>query len=112
MDGGGTVVGGAIWTLVGGGGGVNGTFSGGIVEEDVGVAGVGGLPGVGLTGPGGGGTFTGAAGLCDPGRNGGSEVEIEVSFELEDPFLTSANGRCDRYPCQCNISIKERNFFT
>ncbi len=90
---------------MGGGGGVNGTFSGGIVEEDVGVAGVGALP-VGLTGPGGGGTFIGAAELCDPGRNAGSEVEIEVSFELEDPFLISANGRCNHNLCQCNNSIR------
>lgn len=103
FEGGGTVVGGAIWTLAGGGGGVNGTFSGGIVEEDVGVAGVGALPGVGLTGPGGGGTFIGAAELCDPGRNAG--LEVEVSFELEDPFLTSANRRCDRNTCQCKTSI-------
>lgn len=90
---------------MGGGGGVNGTFSGGIVEEDVGVAGVGALSGVGLTGPGGGGTFIGAAELCDPGRNAGSEVEVEVAFELEDPFLTSANDRYDRNSCQCDRSI-------
>lgn len=61
---------------MGGGGGVNGTFSGGIVVDDVGVAGVaraGVLPGRGLTAPGGGGTFGEAAALCDPGKKAGSD---------------------------------------
>ena len=62
--------------MLGGGGGVNGTLSGEIVVEDVGVAGVARvwvLPGIGLTAPGGGGTFGEAAALCDPGKNAGSD---------------------------------------
>jgi hypothetical protein len=80
---------------VGGDGGVNGTFSGGITVEDAGVAGVGGLPGAGLTAPGGGGTLVGTAGLCDPGKNAGSELRIEVSvfLELDGPFRMSAKER-------------------
>lgn len=63
-------VGGAAWTLLGDGG-VNGTFSVGIVVLEVGVAGVGGvriseeLVDV-ATGPGGGGSEV--DGLADPGR--------------------------------------------
>lgn len=69
-----------VWTLLGGGG-VNGTLSGGISVEDVGVAGVGLLPNIGLTEPGGGGTFVEAAGLCDPGRNAGSEGALGPSVK-------------------------------
>jgi hypothetical protein len=79
--------------LLGGGGGVNGTFSGGIVEEDAGAAGVGALPGAGLTAPGGGGTFFGAAELCDPGKKAGSELRIEEPRVLEEPFEASAKER-------------------
>lgn len=82
VEDGGIDVGGAVCTLFGGGG-VNGTLLGGIVVEDAGVAGVGALSGALLTAPRGGGTFAGAAGLCDPGRKAGSE----------EPFDTSAKGR-------------------
>ncbi len=79
-----------------GGGGVKGTLSGGMVAEDAdvaGVAGVGALPGVGLIGPGGSGTFVVAAELCDPGRKAGSERRIGESCDLDDPFRTSARER-------------------
>lgn len=76
--------------------------------EDVGVAGVGAVPGAGLTALGGGGTFVGAAELCDPGRNAGSELRIEVSLELEGPFRMSAKDRWDgksrQYSTQVSIT--------
>jgi hypothetical protein len=89
------VVGGDVWTLVGGAGGVNGILSGGMIVEDVGVAGVGEFPGASLTAPGGGGTLTGMAGLCEPGKNAGSEPRAEVSVfpELNGPFRMSAKER-------------------
>jgi hypothetical protein len=67
-DGGAAVVvevvleGGAVWTRLGGGGGTLGTFSGGIVDAEDGLVGVGedAGPGAGLTGPSGTGDFTGA----------------------------------------------------
>jgi hypothetical protein len=78
----------------GGGGGVNGTLSGGMIVEDVGVAGVGEFPAARLTPPGGGGTLVGMAGLCEPGKNAGSELRIlSVFLELDGTFLMSANER-------------------
>ena len=53
------VVGGVVWTRLGGGGGTFGTFSGGIVVVDAGVAGVLELVGAEVTGPTGTGVFTG-----------------------------------------------------
>jgi hypothetical protein len=76
-------VGGAVWTCAGLGGAF-GTFSGGIVEEEVGVAGVGrgaGLPGP--PGPSGTSVLTGAAGLWLPGRKAGSELEMEAFFSAK-----------------------------
>jgi hypothetical protein len=64
-----------------------------MIAADVGVAGVGALPGAILTGPGGGGTFVGAAELWDPGKNAGSELRIEVSREPGDLSGTSAKDR-------------------
>lgn len=77
------VVGGAVCTCAGLGGAF-GTFSGGMVEEEVGVAGVGrgaGLPG--LPGPSGTSVLTGAAGLWLPGIKAGSELEIESFFSAK-----------------------------
>ena len=76
-------MGGAVWTCAGLGG-VFGTFSGGMVEEEVGVAGVGrgaGLPG--LPGPRGTSVLTGAAELWLPGKNAGSELEMESFFSAK-----------------------------
>lgn len=58
-----------------GGGGVRGTFSTGIAEAVVGVAGVGFELVDVATAPGGGGSDV--AGLADPGRTTGFESEIE-----------------------------------
>ena len=62
-------------TVVLGGGGVRGTFCAGIVEAEVGVAGVGFELNEVATKPGGGGSEVLA--LADPGRTIGFESEIE-----------------------------------
>jgi len=83
---------------VGGDGGVNGILSGGMIVEDVGVAGVGELPGARLTAPGAGGTLVGMAALCDPGKVAGSELRTEASvfLGLDGPFRMSAKERWSR----------------
>lgn len=88
----GMVVGGAVCTLLGAGG-INGTLTSSVFLEEVGVAGVGALPDAEFTAPGGGGTLTGAAELWVPGRNAGSELRIEDSWEPDWPFLPSAKKR-------------------
>lgn len=101
-DGGGAAVvvdvvpeGGAVWARLGGGGGTLGTFSGGIVDAEDGVAGVeeGAGPGAGLIGPSGTGVFTGACELLDPGRKAGSELRIDVLVSL-DGLGASAKNLC------------------
>jgi hypothetical protein len=101
-DGGGAAVvvdvvleGGAVWPRLGGGGGTLGTFSGGIVDAEDGVADVeeGADPGAGLIGPGGTGFFTGAWELSDPGRKAGSELKIDALVSL-DGLGASAKNLC------------------
>lgn len=89
---GGNLAGDATWTLLEEGG-INGTFSGGMILEDAGVAGVGALPGAILTAPGGGGMVDEAVVLCDPGKTGRSELRVEESLDLGGLFCASEKER-------------------
>ena len=83
------MIGGAVWILlVGGEGGTNGTFDGGIVVLDVGVAGeeedaVDEL-GFGVTRPGGAGSFV--AGLAEPGSTVAFE-SVMLGFCISEKAL-------------------------
>lgn len=84
-------MGGAVWVFVGGFGGANGTFWGGMVDSEEGVAGVA-LVGLGAgepgpPGPKGISVLTGAAFEELPGRKAGSELKIPS-------FLSAKVLRC------------------
>lgn len=76
------VVGGVVCVPVDGGGGVLGTFSGGMEEVEDGVAGVFGV----ISG------FCGSSRLWEPGKNAGSELSSEA-FSLESGFEALASHR-------------------
>ena len=89
-------MGGDVWDgWLGGGGGVNGTLSGGMIESDIGDAGSLVEGETGATGPGGGGISSVAVRLWDPGRTTASESCMLV-FVFPSGFRTSANPRCKR----------------
>lgn len=89
-------MGGEVWVFCsGGGGGTNGTFSGGMVESEIGDGGILLEGETGATGPGGGGIASVAVRLWDPGRTMASE-SCMLGFVCPSSFRTSASPRCDR----------------
>ena len=87
---GGRDIGGAVWAFPpGGGGGTSGTFSGGMIVFELGVAGVGIDGDTGATGPGGRGVGPFAVWLSEPGKTMGF-VSKMLAFVFEVGGLLSA----------------------
>ena len=78
-----------------------------MIFDDDGVAGVGLLHADTLTAPGGGGTFAGAAELCDPGRKAGSELKIEGSRGVGEALGPSAKARCVKLRISTQVSFEK-----
>jgi len=81
---------------LGGGGGTSGTFSGGIVEFELGVGEEGDAGEIEITGPGAGGVGRVVVVLCDPGRTTASELWM-LGFEFVGDLLMSARNLYARY---------------